>query len=115
MKKIIVLALIIFSFGKINAQNKKGDYRLVVEFISKGSGIDHKSMEKIDKFISSQKKTVGYEVCHAGREGETSYLFQLKELSKKEQKKFVKEIKNCIVEKDMVHVDENRHFDVPCR
>ena len=121
MKQIIAIALIIFSVGKISAQSetqftqKKDTYKLVVSFISKGSGIDYKSKEKIDTFIKGFHKKVEFEICQMGREGETNYLFHLKELKEHEQKKFIKELKEQILDKEMVHVEENKLFESRCR
>ena len=121
MKYVLLLTMAIFSFGRIKAQpglkitQKKETYRLVISFISKGSGIDGKTGEKIENFIKNNPKKPAYEVCRMGREGEYSYLMNLKELSKHEQKKFVKELEELITDKEMVHVSENKLFESPCR
>lgn len=117
MKHLTLIALLIFSIGKIDAQitHKKGTYKLVISFISKGAGIDRQSAQKIDSLIQNFPKKPAYEICHMGREGETSYLFMLKELKKHEQKKFIKEVKEQILNKDMVLVEENKQFEAPCR
>ncbi len=117
MKQITLITLLIFSFGKMNAQTiqKKGTYKLVVSFTSIGAGIDHSSMTKIDSLIGTCSKKPVYEICRMGREGETTYLFHLKELTKHEQKKFIKKIKEQIVNKNLVHIEENKLFNSPCR
>ena len=121
MKRIIVLAILVFSFGKINCQpdanvtNKKDTYRLVIKFISKGSGIDGKTADKIKKVIDNYPKKPAYEICRMGREGEFSYLLNLKELSKHEQKKLIKEVEEQITDKEMVYVEENKLFESRCR
>jgi hypothetical protein len=121
MKQIIIVIITLLSFGNMNAQSeiklnqKKDTYALVVAFISKGSGIDYKSKEKIDAFIKNFHKKVEFEVCRMGREGETNYLFHLKELKEHEKKKFIKELKEQILDKEMVHIEENKLFESPCR
>ncbi|MHB8259295.1 MAG: hypothetical protein ACYDCN_03290 [Bacteroidia bacterium] len=121
MKHIVVLAIAILSFNKMNAQSemkftqKKDTYALVVSFISKGSGIDGKTKDKIDAFIKGFHKKPAFEVCQMGREGETTYLFHLKELKPHEKKKFIKELNEQIVDKEMVHVEENKLFESRCR
>lgn len=101
--------------SEIKFTQKKDTYQLVVSFISKGSGIDHKSKDKIDLFIQKQTKKPAFEICQMGREGETTYLFHLKELTKKEKKKFVIELKGQIIDKEMVHVEEDKPFESKCR
>lgn len=121
MKYLIVIAIAILSFSKMNAQSgvqytqKKGTYALVVSFISKGSGIDGKTMDKINAFVKSFPKKPAFEVCQMGKEGETTLLFHLKELSKHEQKKFIKELRELILDKEMVLVEENKLFESRCR
>ena len=121
MKQIVIVALSLLSLVRMSAQseikfNQKNDtYKLVVSFISKGSGIDGKTKDKIDAFIKGFHKKVEFEVCQMGREGETNYLFHLKELKEHEKKKFIKELKEQITDKEMVHVEENRLFNSRCR
>lgn len=121
MKHVVILAIAILTFSKMNAQSemkfnfKKDTYALVVSFISKGSGIDGKTKDKVDTFVKSFPKKPAFEVCQMGREGETTLLFHLKELSKHEQKKFIKELKEQILDKEMVHVEENKLFESRCR
>lgn len=121
MKQIVIVALSLLSLVRMSAQseikfNQKNDtYKLIVSFISKGSGIDGKTKEKIDTFIKGFHKKTAFEVCQMGREGETNYLFHLKELKEHEQKKFIKELKEQILDKEMVHVEENKLFESRCR
>ena len=121
MKVIFTWVILIFSLGSMQAQSgfnitqKKDTYKLVVSFISKGSGIDGKSKEKIDEFIQKYPQKISYEICRMGREGETSYLFKLKELKKHEYKKFIQQLKEQVLNKEMVQVEENKLFDAPCR
>jgi hypothetical protein len=94
---------------------KSDTFALVVSFISKGSGIDGKTKDKIDAFIKGFHKKVEFEICQMGREGETNYLFHLKELKEHEKKKFIKELNEQIPDKEMVHVEENKLFNSRCR
>lgn len=82
-------------------------YRLIVSFISKGAGTDHNLREAFTKYIESHPKKPSFELIHWGREGEADYCFTLKELSKKEQETFVKEIQTIIGKSDMAHISEN--------
>ena len=117
MKNLILAIVLLLSIEKVNAQveQKNGKFRLVVSFISKGSGIDHKSIEDIGNVIQNHSPKIAYETCQMGREGETNWLFQLNELSKKQQKKFIKEIKKKIADKALVFIKENTDFNQPCR
>ena len=121
MKQLVIIAVALLSLGSMHAQSalkftqKNETYELVVSFISKGSGIDGKTKDKIDGFIKSFHKKVEFEVCQMGREGETNYLFHLKELKEHEKKKFIKELKEQITDKEMVRVGENQLFNSRCR
>ena len=65
--------------------------------------------------MQNHSPKVNYETCQMGREGETNYLFQLTELSKSQQKKFVKSLKKQIADSTMVFIKENNDFNSPCR
>jgi len=127
-KTIALLALALLVCGSLSAQtktknpkkksesknevelNKTVKYRLVISFISKASGIDHKAHEKIKEFIEKHPKKPAFETFHWGREGEIDYCLQLKELSTKEQTVFIEDIKKLIDDKEMVLVYENHNY-----
>ncbi len=91
---------------KATATKKAMKYRLTIEFISKGNGIDGESFDKIENFIKNYAKKPVYEVKQKGREGEKTITSMLKELTKEEQLAFVMEIKKLIVKADLVLVKE---------
>lgn len=86
-------------------------YRLYVSFFSRASGIDHKVKESFDEFIvkyeSDNNLKIEYEVVKWGREGEIDYCFQLNNLSKKQQGKFITETRKILETSKLVHIREN--------
>jgi len=86
---------------------KEDTYRLVVQFYSKGEGIDNKANEAFVKFLDSNSKKIAYEPTHWGREGEIDYCLKLSELSPLEQDEFVKKAKDLLVKSSLVHVNES--------
>jgi hypothetical protein len=127
MKKIITIMAAMFLLGnglmaqepaktKVEKEKvKKEKFRLVVSFISKGQGIDGKTMEKIDAYIAAFSPKPGYENCQWGREGESDYCFHLKELKHHEQKKFIEGLEKLITDKEMVQVKQEHELDRKCR
>ncbi|MBS1647435.1 MAG: hypothetical protein JST67_08865 [Bacteroidetes bacterium] len=118
MKTLFFTLSFIFAIGRINAQivqQKTGTYRLVVSFTSKGAGIDSKSFDEISALAQNYRPKINYETCQMGREGERNLLFKLNEISKKKQRKFVKEVKTKIKDTSLVFVKEDTNFDSPCR
>jgi hypothetical protein len=86
------------------------NYRLVIAFISKGSGTDAKAKDAITKFINEHAKKPAFESHNWGREGEIDYCLKLSELSTKEQKTFIEELKKLAGNSDLVQFSEN----APC-
>ena len=82
-------------------------YRLVVQFYSKGEGIDNKTNEAFVKMLDSNSKKIAYEPTHWGREGEIDYCLKLNELSTAEQADFVKKANELLSKSALVHVNEN--------
>ncbi len=82
-------------------------YRLIVSFISKGAGIDQTAKDKVKAHAESHPKKPAFEVQSWGREGETDFLFSLKELTADEQALFVNEVKGLVSRTDMVFIKEN--------
>jgi hypothetical protein len=83
------------------------NYRLVVTFFSAGEGIDFKTKEDFDRFVSAYTKKVAYEAVAYGREGEIDYCLKLNELSSSEQDDFVRKAKELLNKSKLVHVNEN--------
>jgi hypothetical protein len=83
-------------------------YDLIVEFISKGAGIDHELKTKFEeglaKYNSTNKVDITPEISHWGREGETNLNFNLKNLSTAQKKSFLSFVRETIGDTDMVHI-----------
>ena len=97
---------------KVNANpaGSPNTFRLVLSFISKGGGINIASHEKIMQYVEKHPKKPVFESKTWGREGETDYCFQLKELTADEQTVFIKDINKMITDKEMVFVHENQAY-----
>ncbi len=93
--------------GTATAEGVNVKYRLVLSFISKGAGTDHKTIEKVKEYIESHPKKPAFEVKTWGREGEKDYALLLKELTADEQKVFVEDIKKLIASSELVLLKEN--------
>ena len=87
-------------------------YDMVISFISKGEGIDHKLKDKVDSYILSFNKENKIDISPIkkgwGREGEVDYNFTLKNLSTSQKKKFISSIKGIIGNTDMAHLTFNK-------
>lgn len=81
-------------------------YRLTVDFISKGEGIDMQTQESFVKWLDAQPSHPKYDVTHWGREGETNYCLKLSELSTREQEVFVRDVRTQLTDKELVFVTE---------
>ncbi|NOT76851.1 MAG: hypothetical protein HOP08_18150 [Cyclobacteriaceae bacterium] len=70
--------------------------QLVVNFLSTGSGIDHKAKAKFQAYVKKfQKENIhkpNLTIEPWGKEGETKYIFDLSPLSVKEKDSFKKTI-----------------------
>ena len=98
-----------FAQGQTEAKVKPS--RLVVSFYSICCGIDQKAKEDLDKFITryekSNRKRLKKAEAHWGREGEIDYCFKLSELSSKNQKKFISQVRTLLKNSKLVHINEN--------
>ncbi|MCB9359950.1 MAG: hypothetical protein H6587_02855 [Flavobacteriales bacterium] len=87
---------------------KQESYDLILQFISKGAGIDHdlkaKFEEGLAKYNAENKVNITPEISHWGREGETNLNFNLKNLSTAQKKSFLSFVKETIGNTDMVHI-----------
>ena len=92
----------------ITTQPGKVNYAFIVSFISIGSGIDHKALEKLDKYLENNPKKPVYDKIQRGREGELEYRFGLKEFSTSEAKNFIAEVKKAVGTTDLVKFSENQ-------
>jgi hypothetical protein len=89
------------------SKNTSNEYRLIVSFLSKGSGIDMKVHESFLSFTDKHSKKPKYEIYRWGREGEIDYCFQLGEMKAKDQSEFIESVKNIIGKSDEVQILEN--------
>lgn len=88
-----------------NSTNSNGKYRFIVSFISIGSGIDLKSKQMLNEFITNYEQSnnvkITFNSTNWGKEGEVDYCFLLLELNSKKQEKFIAEakdiLKNCLL------------------
>lgn len=81
-------------------------YRVTVSFISKGEGVDYKTLEDFENWLKNQPKTPAYVKTHWGREGETNFCLKLNELSTREQEIFVRDLRTKLTDKDLVLIAE---------
>lgn len=86
-------------------------HRLVVSFYSICCGIDAKAQADFDKFIKryekSKRKRLTKTASHWGREGEIDYCMSLAELSPREQRKFISQVRTLLKKSKLVHINEN--------
>lgn len=82
-------------------------YRLIISFISKGTGTDGEKRLAILDYIEKHPKKPANKSIYWGREGETDYCLSLTELSKSEQTTFVNEVKKIAGTSDRIFISEN--------
>lgn len=83
-------------------------YRLIVSFISKGSGTSSEKRTAFLAYVDGHPKKPAYKTVVWGREGEADYCFNLSELTaKKDLIAFIDEIKKIASGSDMMNVTEN--------
>ncbi len=91
-----------------NTPSNSLTYRLIVSFISKGSGTDKVRKERFLNYLNSKQVKLDYKTVNWGREGETDYCFMLTELStKKELFSFIEDIKKISEGSDIMLLTEN--------
>lgn len=114
MKRVLLLLLVaLTSFSLCEAQSKtkfktkktsqgRIMWRLRVDFISKGAGIDEKTYQALINHAASHPKKPTYNVVQKGKEGEKQVYFGLAELSEDEQYKFVGEVNSLVRHRELV-------------
>ena len=112
----LCLSLMSFpSFAHGQIQTGEPTTRLVVSFYSICCGIDQKARERLDRFIRRYEKAKGKQLTKAevrwGREGEVDYCLKLSELSRREQRRFISNVRRLLKRSKLVHINEN----VACR
>lgn len=90
----------------VAATDSSNLYRVTISFISKGEGIDYKTLESTEAWIKAQSKTPAYTKTHWGREGETNLCLKLNELSTREQEIFVRDLRTQLTDKALVMIAE---------
>ncbi len=99
------------SFAQGQTQAGEQTQRLVVSFYSICCGIDSKAQEDLDKFIKRYEKTNRKQLTkaavHWGKEGEIDYCLKLSELSRREQKRFISQVRLLLKRSKLVHINEN--------
>jgi hypothetical protein len=87
----------------------------VVSFYSKGEGIDYKMRQKFEGFMADALETRKLNLNPLsvpwGREGEVDFCLMLNELTPRQQKDLVAEIKNMMKGHELVRVSENSRCD----
>lgn len=124
MKTLAIAMISLFLFVGLSCKNTKNTtssaasgksksttYRLIVSFISIGTGIDATAKSSLDELIKRTQKEIGKSVENTstswGREGEVDYCITLKELSKDQQAKFVSDTKKILSGNSRVFITEN--------
>lgn len=87
--------------------NAPKSYRLIVSFISIGTGVDGDAYSKLEKFVQGHPKKPSYEKKRWGREGEEDFMFSLKEFKATDQAKFISDLKAAVGKSDRVLFKEN--------
>ncbi|GAB4140793.1 MAG: hypothetical protein Fur0041_15990 [Bacteroidia bacterium] len=84
--------------------------RLVISFISRGSGIDLKAKDDFIKWLNEHPKKPQYEESTWGREGEVNVCLKLEEFSTRERDIFIRDARTILSGNELVIIQEN----VPC-
>jgi hypothetical protein len=117
MKRALVLMMVaLLGFATCEAQSKtkaktkktkqgRITWRLMVDFISKGSGIDTKTYDALISYAATHPKKPIYNVIEKGREGEKQVYFGLAELSEDEQYAFVDDVQRMLPDNKMVKME----------
>lgn len=99
--------------AKANSNENNVSYRLVVEFGSLCCGPDGNAMRQLSEVVAKYEKQIAKpivsKIVHPGLEGETTFCFQLSELSSETQVDFVSEIRT-VSRTGRVKIEEN----APC-
>lgn len=107
----ILLSACFYQCGSVNkSQAASPDgARLIVSFISKGGGIDGKSLKDFEQLVkdfnTANKSNISYTVQPWGREGEKDYCFQPGQ--GKNFEKLISEVKKSLQGKELIRLKEN--------
>jgi hypothetical protein len=109
MIKLGCLTILLLFTSPLQAQSfPQNKNKLVVSFISIGTGIDYKAKEKllvlIEDFQHEHDVNLEASIKNWGREGETDYTFDLKKLSKRQRRTFIKKIEEMFANNSRVKI-----------
>lgn len=93
-----------------SSSTSRNSYRLMIAFISKGSGIDNAAYAKVESYVNSHPKKPAFNVNESGKEGEKKMYFGLNELTEDERYAFVDEVNKLVTGDQMVKVDSKLPF-----
>ncbi len=97
-----------------SSKQSENSYRFIVSFISIGEGTDRTAKPILDGIVAEWEKktgkTIAVEPIAWGREGETDFCYQLKELTSKEQESFVNQVRTAFKDHSLIQITENQ----PC-
>ena len=107
MKTLALFLLFVIMYVQQGfAQNSKDT--LVVSFISIGAGTDYKAKQKLDLYAKDFEQTehvqLNVTVKHWGKEGETDYTYDLKNLSKKQCKAFTENVEAMFLKNNLMKI-----------
>jgi hypothetical protein len=87
-------------------KNEEGIYDIIISFASRGAGINRDARKSLDealeKFTTENKVELNLEKYGWGREGEVDYLILTKNLSTKQKKALIAQIKATVGTADQV-------------
>jgi hypothetical protein len=110
MTKAFILVLSIFGASLINGQSIPHNQKekLVVSFISIGTGIDYKAKDRLLSFVEEfqlqHQVKLNVSIKSWGREGEVDYTYDLDKLTKKQCKVFIEKIEALFSENNLVKI-----------
>lgn len=90
----------------VSVADSSNIYRVTISFISRGEGIDNKTLESTEAWIKNQPKSPAFVKTRWGREGEINLCLKLNELSTREQEIFVRDLRTQLTDKQLVLIAE---------
>ena len=110
MIKVVAFTFLTFVVCQINAQSipEHPKDKLVVSFISIGTGIDYKAKDRLFLFVEEFQRQHKVELDVAlkswGREGEVDCTYDIDHLTKKQCKVFIEKIEEMFSENNLVKI-----------
>ncbi len=98
------------AFGQQKSAQAASGKQFTVNFVGIGAGIDHKSEQRFLDYLKQYQKenklTLHYKTEHWGKEGETKYSIDFKNLSRNQQKNLKRNLKEMLEGNKLVLVGE---------